>query len=787
MRRSEIMNFSRMQKFAAISAAALGLVLPNNSLAARQFEYLDRGVVAVRQSEKNAFVSWRSLATDDPELGFNVYRTTDGNTVKLNENPLFGGTNFLDSTADFSKSNVYFVRKVLNGIELKTKGKFTMPAGKAIGPYITIPVSQISSTVHFVWVGDLDGDGAYDYVLDQPGLETQQIQAYNSLGEHLWTVDLGENSANKNNISPGAATVDVGMWDGVTVYDIDMDGYAEVIIRVADGVIFGDGKKHSENVTNAQSIAVLDGRSGALKYLASVPSDYISVGPLAAMMEIGYLDGKTPSLICWMKNRNSDKSFNSLTVAYHVKNGKFVQQWKYDAGKNGGGAEAHQIRVADVDYDGKDEVLHQGYALNGDGTLRYQIPLINHGDRWYVGAFKKGDSEMMGYGIQQDHPNNLLEYFYNASTGKILWTHYGDESCNGQCDVARGNVGDIDPNYDGLEIWSFQGIYSNDNQQISSNYLYPVLRYWWDGDLAAESYNDGKIEKWNYESKSVGRLATTWKIYSSSGSDRGVAMFHGDILGDWREESILVNYEKKELVIFTTDISTDEQIYSLMQNPCYRNGTTAKGYVQASMLDYFLGYGMEKPPVPDVEIIGGLREPEFSARAFLKKCGAGSRFQEVLAGDSIEPFCFQYGGGNFSVKGLPAGISTEEIVSENGTEVWFRGAVLEFNSDAYEWTIEISGIQNDTAVTGSFRQKSTTALSKPELKDWRIVADGGFSQFVNGSVPAKICMFDLNGKLLLSADLGIAESLQLPQRKGISLLLVETAGQKIMQKIRPNP
>ena len=107
-------------------------------------------------------------------------------------------------------------------------------------------------------------------------------------------------------------------------------------------------------------------------------------------------------------------------------------------------------------------------------------------------------------------------------------------------------------------------------------------------------------------------MATTWKIYGSSGSERGVGMFHGDIFGDWREESILVNYDTKELVIFTTDIASEHRFYSLMQNPCYRMGTTAKGYVQASMLDYFLGYGMDMPPKPDIEIIGGLREESFA-------------------------------------------------------------------------------------------------------------------------------------------------------------------------------
>ena len=103
-----------------------------------------------------------------------------------------------------------------------------------------------------------------------------------------------------------------------------------------------------------------------------------------------------------------------------------------------GYAEAHQIRVADVDYDGKDEVLHMGYALNGDGSLRYHIDEIVHGDRWFVGSFcnENNGKEMYGYGIQQNNQFGLLEYFYNASTGEMLWTNYAAE---GTVDVGRGN------------------------------------------------------------------------------------------------------------------------------------------------------------------------------------------------------------------------------------------------------------------------------------------------------------------------------------------------------------
>lgn len=574
----------------------------------RKMEYLNRGVSAV-STGNSVFVSWRLLADDDENVAFNVYRTTDNKTIKLNDAPLSGGTNYTDKSADLNKNNTYSVKAVVNGREYETDDSETLVANAAAQCKI-LNINQ-GGKIHFVWVGDFDGDGEYDYLVDRNADEHQKLEAYRSDGTYLWTIDLGYNSENKNNITPGASTIDVGMWDGATVYDMDCDGYADVLLRIADGVTFGDGTIfQNSGDTTAQFIAVIDGRTGELKDYTPVPDDFKAIGTMACMMEIGYLDGMNPSVICWMKNRNQDKTFNSMTAVFGYENGKFKLRWRYmndilfsdrTEYKNGY-AEAHQIRVADVDYDGKDEVLHMGYCLNGDGTLRYHIDEIVHGDRWFVGSFsnKNNGKEMYGYGIQQNNQYGLLEYFYNASTGKMIWTNYAKE---GTADVGRGNIGDIDPRYDGFEVWSFQGLYNHDGTRIGNNTLYPCIRLWWDGDLLAESYNDTKFEKWNYKTGKVERLLSPWKVTDSAGSDRGAPMFYGDIMGDWREEVVMTSSDYSKLVIFCPTVETDTRLYCLAQNPCYRNCMTAKGYYQSHMLDYYLGTGMEMPEKPDISII----------------------------------------------------------------------------------------------------------------------------------------------------------------------------------------
>ena len=586
----------------------------------RMYEYLDRGTYAV-SAGNSVFISWRLLASDEADIGFNVYRTTNGETVKLNDTPVTGGTNYTDTTADMSQDNTYYVTTVYNDVETPTDGEFTLKPGAFVagdknnaGSAQIIPIQE-GGTIHFVWVGDFNGDGAYDFLVDRCTDDHQKLEAYLNDGTYLWTLDLGVNSENKNNISPGASTIDVGMWDGATVYDIDCDGTAEVLVRIADGVTFGNGKTFSNNSGgNGQAIAVINGMTGTLETSVNLPQDYMSVGPMACMMEVGYLDGVHPSLVCWLKNRNSDKSFNSLMVAYGYAGGdSFKQLWKYDA-KDMGGAEAHQFRVEDVDYDGKDEVLHMGYALNGDGTLRYQVKDVVHGDRWHVTAFSNADNgkEMIGYGVQQRNPNTLLEYIYNASTGKLLWTNYGGD---GSVDIGRGDIGDVDPTHEGYEVWSFQGMYDKDGNKISDTNAYPSLKLYWDGDLLSESYNDSKIEKWNYDSQSVSRLATTWKITDCSSSDRGAPMFYGDILGDWREEIICTGYDYASLVIISTTIPTDYRFNTFAQDPAYRNDMTSKGYVQSNMLSYYFGTDMDTPSQPDINIIGQVALEENSVYA----------------------------------------------------------------------------------------------------------------------------------------------------------------------------
>src|SRR5689334_23009026 len=113
------------------------LFLTIKSDAQRQMEYLDRGVVAVRNNEGNVFVSWRLLATEPQAIAFNIYRIVEnGKPEKLNKTAIADVTHFIDAKADSSKSNSYFIKSIEKGKEGVASKSFKLKPGNA--PYLSI-------------------------------------------------------------------------------------------------------------------------------------------------------------------------------------------------------------------------------------------------------------------------------------------------------------------------------------------------------------------------------------------------------------------------------------------------------------------------------------------------------------------------------------------------------------------------------------------------------------------------------------------------------------------------
>ena len=175
---------------------------------------------------------------------------------------------------------------------------------------------------------------------------------------------------------------------------------------------------------------------------------------------------------------------------------------------------------------------------------------------------------------------------HDARTGKVLWSH------SPGVDVKAGLVADIDPRHPGAEAWGGPGGLRNAaGEDIGPCPQSNGFALWWDGDLLRELLGRGSsITKWNWEK---GREETLLETrVGNAGRRRGRRpSLTGDILGDWREELLIPSPDGKSLRLYTTMISTEHRLVTLMHDPQYRLGMAWQNvvYNKPPHPSFFLG------------------------------------------------------------------------------------------------------------------------------------------------------------------------------------------------------
>lgn len=577
--------------------------------APRLVEQLGRGLTAVYLGEGKVYLSWRLLGTESQQTTFDIYRRTGSEEVKLNDAPLAQGTNFTDTGVDVTQSHGYVVKSVVNGQLQDISEETVIAAQPEVRNFFSIPLEPLTSNpsdyfVQHGWPGDLDGDGEYEFVVTRIPVNggNKYVEAYSLTEGFLWRIDLGPYSVtaiDTYNAPPASVSEfsvpGLGGWrdnDNVTVFDLDGNGKAEVLLRTYEGVAFADGNVIPATPQREQYVSVVDGLSGTEAARTTIVNDYAADGPLSGHFGIAYLDGVHPSLVTALKNRAASRVFQYVTSAYDYRDGALTERWRH-AGADG--EFFHQIRILDLDEDGRDEISFGGWALDDDGNTLYSLPGVVHGDRFHITDIDPDRPGLEQYGIQQAENGNVNQFpwFYaDAATGELIRTGEVPQ------DVARGTVADIDPRYKGLESWSSSGsIYNVDGEVISAVQPSTNFRIWWDGDVLSELLDKNVVEKWNWESEETANLFTAEGVRVNS---RNAPVLYGDLLGDWREEILFEASDNLELRLYTTTIPSDVRLYTLPHNPAYRNGLAVKGYMQSLLTDYYLGDGMTPPLLPDI-------------------------------------------------------------------------------------------------------------------------------------------------------------------------------------------
>ena len=588
-------------------------------------ESLDRGLIAMRQTEDTVSVTWRLLREDPDDVLFDVF--VDSQCLIQNTRYTYLKT---ACGLDFSKPHTFQVKAHAGkkqAVESRLReATYVLPANAPIG-YLDIPLDRpedgwfdfntsYSYTPNDCSVGDVDGDGQLELIVKWDPSNSHDnshngytgnvyIDCYEITGPSglKWRIDLGPN------IRAGAH------YTQFMVYDLDGDGKAEIVMKTADGTIDGQGNvigdsaafwvnENGHILDGPELLTVFSGETGQ----ALFTTDYVPGrgepglwGDRKGNRSERYLAG-----VGYFGNERNGQLLPSVVmcrgyytratlVAWDWDGKELKQRWFFDSFADGwsdySGQGNHSLHVIDVDADGLDEVIYGSCTIDHNGQGLYSTKL-GHGDAMHVSCFLPDDDRIM---LWQCHEvKGTGSTYRDARTGEILFQIPFVGDC-GRCMAA-----DIDPTNKGMEMWSIctDGIRDVNGRKIASpKRLSQNMGNWWDGDLLRELLDKTYITKYNWKTRQI-ELLTSFLGVSSNNGTKSVPCLQGDILGDWREEVLLRSTDNEHIYLFMTPYSTEYRFNSFLQDIPYRLGLAVEnvGYNQPTQPGFFFGEGMKLSP-----------------------------------------------------------------------------------------------------------------------------------------------------------------------------------------------
>lgn len=605
-----------------LATSALALLVSMGANAQRFTDKLDRGLVAVKTT-KGVYCSWRIQADEYYDVKYNLYR--DG--TRVNAEPL-DVSNFTDASG--SESSQYTVKAVLNGVEQQASKAATVFKSN----YKEIKIKHDASLKatyepNDACCADVDGDGEVEilmkfnnkeegeqlYPKNGPTINGVATKEYSMLaclkqdGTVLWWVNCGPNMGDFQNNE-----------QNIVGYDWDMDGKAEVVMRLeegstvhmADGTTYtiGANGKNGSSWTNYREpkasgsvewfthygkefLWYCEGATGKpyqciefpLKRLEDGETDLKAAwgdgyGHRSSKYFFGapYLDGKHPSIFLGRGIYTRHKF-----IAYDVdpKTHDLKVRWKWTNNQPGSpwyGQGYHNFIVADVDWDGRDEIVWGSMVIDDNG-MGLSTTGLGHGDAQHIGDFNPYIHGQEMFACNEDNPSNN---YRDATTSKIYYRKT-DTNDDGRC--LAGNFYNDFPGAVGHSAHDTPiSTVTNEHVSTNTNGLSMNFRIYWDGDLLEECFNNTEVTK-----PGVGTIATFLGAYSNNGT-KATPCYQGDIFGDWREE-VIERTADNNIRIYTTNEPTKWRNYSLWYDHQYRNGMVWQpcGYNQPPHVSYFLG------------------------------------------------------------------------------------------------------------------------------------------------------------------------------------------------------
>lgn len=343
---------------------------------------------------------------------------------------------------------------------------------------------------------------------------------------------------------------------------------------------------------------------------------------------VGYLDGEHPSAIFarGYYTRTTIAAYDwdgrHLTQRWFVDSGHAPMSNPFNDGPHGvdgtdpvfGGITTqgfHSLSVADVDADGRHELVYGSATIDDDGSLLYSsydempaqsadpgaIARLGHGDAMHVTDI---DPARPGLEIFTVHEGAAwAPYGYalrDAATGEVLYGEYTGR------DTGRGMIGDVDPSVPGLETWATK-LRAADGETLAGPLPGTNQSIRFAADLTTQIVGGSGNQDVTLWDRTDGVVLTAEGTRSNNGT-KGNASLVADILGDWREELVVRSADSSELRVYISTEVTSHKLYTLMHDPQYRAEVARQQttYNQPSYTGFYLASDMDFDDVPLVEV-----------------------------------------------------------------------------------------------------------------------------------------------------------------------------------------
>lgn len=632
-------------------------------------------------------VSWRRLATEYYDVTYNLYY--NGTLIAQNlNNTNFNHAHSITGEETYQVAAVVKgveqekcdVVTVWPGWQVHKNG------ARYVGGYMDITLGEVYSrsgtnVTDNYWpndieVADLDGDGELEFIVkrmnmvdannlyvDMEDKAYDVIEAYEFDGTRLWWIDVGANMVSINSTETN-----------VIAFDWDQDGAAEVVLRGADDMVIHymeNGEERTQKIgtydlstrntvthvanatftnTGNEYLIYLNGATGKPYSIGNDPSkpwiDYplprLEAGETSEQTAWGagllghrsskyfmgapFLNGRTPSLFL---GRGIYTRHKMMALNLDPGSHKWYTRWSWTCSNSNSpwwGQGYHNFLIADVDEDGRDEIVYGSMVLDDNGSGLYTTG-YGHGDAQHVSDFDPWTKGLEFFGCLEDYPYWGCNY-RNAATGDIYYkytspkTAYNSETDrkyvkdeNGNLitdrDDGRALMANFSNEYPGsLGRSAGSDVMSSTTRELVGDLsgLLPAgnlnFRIYWDGDLLSEWQDSpGRTNDLiSIEKPSVGRIFNADGTAANNDTKHNTC-FQGDIIGDWREEFI-GRVDSRTVRVYTTGVYSEFSLPSLWFDHQYRQAmaTQQMVYNLPPNLSFFLGEleGYTQAPPPQI-------------------------------------------------------------------------------------------------------------------------------------------------------------------------------------------